>query len=288
MNIFKEEIRIFSIREIYSFTFNDFKTKGYPLNNEYQETILKYYKKVYKNEFIIPFYHCLPTFNTLTNDGKFKFLIAQRGDDTILLVYKVIQILKTKQIRFFDIPISLNCIEENQYELIYDLLKIDFVRFCYSSPFTDWFNTAYCDRYPEYDNYCKSRDWYDNVCNKSWQRVRGVYDVLHNDDFKIVVSNFIFLNEAKCIRENFNEYIEQRGGKVSRTDDNEFYNIIKNAKYNDKIVYVALYYKNEIIGLRVLFVIRELGVAYGLYNIHVRHEVYKDKIVEKALKFGFV
>lgn len=288
LKIFKDEVFPISLREIYSYTFDDFKSKGYLLNNDYEDIILRYYKNVYKNEYIIPFYHCLPTLNSLTKDKKFKFLVVKRGEDSILLVYKVIQILKTRQIRFFDIPISLNCIEENQYELICDLSKKDFVRFCYSFPFTDWFNTTYGDRYPEYDNYCKSRDWYTNVCNKSWQRVRGVYDVLKNNDFRIVISNYMPIEDAKKVRENFNIYLESRGSKVSKSDDKEFYSIVENSKCNDKIVFLSIYYKNEIIGVRVLFIIRELGVAYGLYNIHIRQEIYEDRALEKAIKFGFV
>lgn len=288
MKIFKNEVIPISLEEINMYTFDDFKTKGYLLNSDYEEIIMKFYNKVYINEFTIPFYHCLPTLNSLTNEKKFKFMIVQSGNDSIFVVYKVIQIIKTKQIRFFDIPISLNDIAENQYKLIENLSKKNFVRFCYSSPFISWFNAAYANRCGEYDNYCKNREWFTTNCNKRWQRVRGVRDVLKNDDFRVVLSHVMVIEDARNVRKNFNKYIENRGGKVSKADDDEFYNIVKNARHNDKIVFLSMYYKDEIIGVRILFIIRELGVAYGLYNIHIRQDKYEDRALEKVLKFEFI
>lgn len=283
LKIFKDEVAPISLREIYSYTFDDFKSKGYLLNSDYEDIILMYYKKVYKNEYIIPFYHCLPTLNSLTKDKKFKFLVVRRGEDSILLVYKVIQILKTRQIRFFDIPISLNGIEENQYELICDLSKKDFVRFCYSFPFTDWFNTAYGDRYPQYDNYYKSRSWYDSKCNCSWMRQKGVSSILKNKDFDVSLSKSVDFNDAKFIRENFNSYIESNNGIVSKNDDNEFYNVIRNENKLNNVYYFTVYYKGGIIMLTVVLVVKELNVAYELYNMKKRG-FYEDDIEKKVLE----
>jgi len=285
LKIFKDEVIPISLKEIYSYSFDDFKSKGYLLNSDYEDIILKYYEKVYKNEYIIPFYHCLPTFNSLTKDKKFKFIIVKRGDDTILLVYKVIQILKTRQIRFFDIPISLNGIEENQYELIFELSKKDFIRFCYSFPFTDWFNTAYCNRYPEYDNYYKSRIWFEKTCNISWQKKKGIYEILNNIDFKVIVSDIINENDSKKIRNSFNDYIKKRGGLVSKNDDREFYNIVKCKKHKN-IKFISIYYKNEIVALRVVFLLTNINVAYSIYNIHIRSG-FIDSVLEKTIKHNF-
>ena len=73
------------------------------LNESFAEYLQPYYDQYIKNG-NKPFYHCSLAYNTILDDKKFRFLIVATHNTKVFVPYKVIQLLKTRQIRFLTIP----------------------------------------------------------------------------------------------------------------------------------------------------------------------------------------
>lgn len=258
----------------------DFFKSG-ELLQDYNKEINAYYEKFYTDKFKIPLYHCLPTLNRIVNDGKFRFLLVDVKGDTVLVVYKIIQILKTKQIRVFDTPISKSNNDTSVNTIIEVLKTKPFVRFVFSE-FVDVFNKDEAKRLIEYDNYYYTREKVYENTPKAKLKKRGILDLVENKNFKICVSNSVNKNDATKIRKDFNQYLDETRKKKSISDDKEF---LKLATSNDKrIKCISIYYKGDIVYCSVFYVLKDLRVAYKLYDMQSRHYDHEDEVLNKTMQ----
>lgn len=262
----------------------DFFKQGELLSLENESCINKYYKLYYDSQNKIPFYHCLPTLNHATHDRKFRFLIVEIGNDTVFFAYKIIQIMTTKQIRVFDEPISLNRDANNVDIVIHVLKNKSFVRFV----FADFVDNKMLDknnaqRLVEYDNYYYTRQKVLSMSRAKLKK-RGIIDLIENDMFSIRVSCTISKDDAILIRNDFNKYLRETNKKISKADDNEFFNVATCA--NNKLKCVSVYYKNKIVYCSVFLVLLELKVVYKLYDMQSRYYDDRDSVLKKTLSLN--
>ena len=277
--LFGNEYVCWTLDELFNADFEKFKSVNI-LNDDYNVVISEFYGNLYGGQYNIPFYHCLPTINSIVGEKKFKFAVVTIGDDEIFFAYKVIQILTTKQIRVFDLPISRSNNMFNVGMVLTHLKGKDFVKFAFLGNYSNWYDMDKCDRLIEYDNYYYHNTLASNIRNDK-KRKYGINEFNASGDFTVLLTNALPLSELKDIRKDFNDYLIMRGSKINKNDDKDFFAICTSNE--PRVCIMTMCYKNKIIHLTVLYVVKELGVAYTIYDMS-RHAYDKsDAILKRAI-----
>ena len=129
LSLFKNEPNVYSFGELDGLGFDGFKSNMNILNESFYDDVNPYYA-IYAQRGVKPFYHLSLAYNTAMDDKQFRFVLIDMGDgDTVFVPYKVIQILKTKQIRFFNKPVSKNGNTEHEQTVYDKLMSLGFVKF---------------------------------------------------------------------------------------------------------------------------------------------------------------
>lgn len=282
-NLFEQETSVVALDVLERADFEFFKS-GTPLNADHSFVINGYYGRVYNDASRIPFYHCVPLYNSITNDKKFRFLLVSVGGDTVFVAYKIIQILKTRQIRVFDTPISAMGKAASERAVADALSALPFVRFAFSTNVVSDADLRGTERLLEYDNYYYTRrSFFDGL--PTWKLNKYGIRLVENGDFRVTTER-IPVRDALKIRADFNRYLSDNGHKIAKNDDS-VYNLIMSSGC-ERIRTLAMYYKGEIVYLRVMMVYEELGVAYALYDMQTRYYDRTDKILDKVLSHNMV
>jgi len=258
----------------------DFFKGGYLLNDSYNETILKYYNAFYNKEENVPFYHCLPAFNTITNDKSFRFFVVDICGALYFIAYKIIQIIKTKQIRVFDLPIAIDGNIDNTRKVFEILNNKPFIKFAMSDYATRLLNVQKNKRLVEYTNYYYTRQATDLIPRKKIKHW-GIKTLQENKDFNVVILDKIPQNDTQAIVNDFNKYLVERGSFVSKKDNDEFCAFCRGY---DNIKLLCIYYKSILISVCVLYVFG--NVAYNLYQKDLKHYDTQDPILDKMLRYN--
>lgn len=281
--LFGNDYVCWTLNELSNADFEKFKSVNI-LNDDYEESIRMFYSKLYDGQHNVPFYHCLPTLNGITGEKKFKFVVVAVGDDRIFFAYKVIQILKTRQIRVFDIPVSLRGNQENVENVISLLACKQYIRFCFIGkhiPLYKNITNRQAQRVVEYDNYYYTNCLSEHITNRE-KKNYGIRLLENNDDFAVSLNEMVSLRDLQGIRDDFNEYLRKRGSSVNKKDDCDFYNIC--CATNNKISVITIRHKGVIIHINVLYVVEELNIAYSLYDISIHDYDKEDKMLKKAIE----
>ena len=281
--LFGNDYVSWTLDELSNAGFELFKTAN-TLSDDYGVTIDEFYGKLYHGQHNIPFYHCLPTLNSIVREKKFMFSVVTIGDDEIFFAYKVIQILKTRQIRVFDIPVSRNGIYANIENVIKLLSCKPFVRFCFISNYLQMYArvvNGQAQRLVEYDNYYYTNDLCKGITNRE-KKNYGIRLLENNDDFVVSLNERMKLRDLQSIRNDFNEYLLQRGSSVNKKDDDEFYDIC--ILPNNKINIITIRYKGVLVHINVLYVVKKMNVAYSLYDISLHDYDMTDTKLKKAIE----
>lgn len=277
-SLFELETEHISLSELKKADFTFFKN-GYLLDDNFKKTISKYYDSFYNNVDIVPFYHCIPSFNTVTKDKAFRFIIIDINGTSCFVAYKIIQIIKTKQIRVFDIPITLDGDVEKSLKVFNLLQNKPFVRFAMSDYSLVLLGVQTDKKLIEYTNYYYTREATDIIPNKK-KKHWGINVLQENKDFQVLLLDKISAREAQNITEDFNKYIVERGSTISTKDNKEF---LAFCKGYDNIKLLCVYYKNTLISITVLYVYGD--VAYNLYQKDLKHYDTQDRILDKMLRY---
>lgn len=281
--LFENDYKCWTLDELSNADFELFKATN-TLIDDYNVAIEDFYGKLYNGQHNIPFYHCLPTLNSVVGEKKFKFVAVTIGDDEIFFAYKVIQILKTRQIRVFDTPISRNGNNDNIENVIKSLSCKPFVRFCFTTNHLPFYESVVCghaQRLVEYDNYYYINDMAKDITNRQKKNF-GIRLLDENENFKVALNEKIKLCDLQGIRNDFSKYLKERGSTVNKKDDEEFYNICVSKSDNIKIITIR--YNGVLIHINVLYVVRKLNIAYSLYDISKHEYDRQDSILKKAIE----
>ena len=216
------------------------------LNNDYADKIKQFYERIDK-----PFYNLSLDYNTMTKESKFRFLLISIGEDKVFAPYKVIQLMKTKQIRFFGFPISESKNESNERKVFEALKKMPFVKFV----FTERISGA--SRLTEYDDYFYDLD--NPKFETSRYRSKNYINKLFtNKDVQIAFTESPYSAAFQELRKAWKLGMEARGSKVSTASDRCFTNIINSR--NKNLRFISVFYKGKLLSLQVFLI----------------HEVYSD------------
>ena len=221
------------------------------LNNDYADKIKKFYERIDK-----PFYNLSLDYNTMTKESKFRFLLISIGDDKVFAPYKVIQLMKTKQIRFFGFPISESNNKSNECKFFEALKKLPFVKFV----FTERISGA--SRLPEYDDYFYDLD-NPKFATSRYRSKNYINKLLANKDVQIAFTESPYSAAFQELRKAWKLGMEARGSKVSTASDRCFTNIINSR--NKNLRFISVFYKGKLLSLQV-FLLNE--VYADLLYIH--------------------
>lgn len=231
------------------------------LNNDYADKIKQFYERMEK-----PFYNLSLDYNSMTKESKFRFLLIDVGEDKVFAPYKVIQLMKTKQIRFFGFPISERNNKANERKVFEALKKLSFVKFVFMERISG------ASRLPEYDDYFYELD-NRKFATSRYRAKNHINKLLANTDVQISFTKAPYSASFKELRKEWKLGMEARGSKVSTSSDRCFTNIINSR--NKNLRFISVFYKGKLLSLQVFL----LNEAYAdlLYIHHLWDGIGEEK-----------
>jgi len=264
---------IVDIQTVKSYGFDDFKDKGYILNEKYSD-VLSDYLELYKKINGKPFYNLSLSYNTIMNDKHYKYLLVKIDDDVVFAVYKVIQIVKTKQIRVIGFPVSKNQNTKHQELLTSVFESFDFTKLVTSKKQSGNIRLIEYDDY--YINLEKRKELYET------SRFRSKYyinKIEKSDKVKVTYSSLIDKKDAIEIRKAWVRGMALRGSIVSSENSRKFYRLISSSHQN--LRFLGIYCGGILISLQVFLL--SIGNEYCdcLYIHHLwsDYEQYDETTV---------
>lgn len=255
--------------------FSQFKNQN-KLKLENVEEIELFFNYKYNKDFK-PFYHLNPLYNTILNNNQFQYIIVdfEKNKDSVMICYKIIQIMKLKQIRIIGEPISLNNIEENINIIYKKLLNLSFIRIVTMNN-----NILNGDKLVEYNDY-----FYDfnlRKFNGQFKSKNGINKMLSNTDFKVIVNNIVDKGYIEPLRKEWTLQMEENGSKVSNQSTKDFYKVIGYKNLNN--INIILTYKNSPISIQNFLINPNLKYADCLYINHIGRNHSDDIELQRVLK----
>ena len=253
--------------------FIEFKNQS-KLKLENIEQINLFFNSEYNNKFK-PFYHLNPLYNTILNNNQFQYIVINFDNDKVMICYKIIQIMTTKQIRILGVPISINKIKKNIKIVTDHLNELEFVRIVTMNE-----NIFDGELLSEYNDY-----YYDyslRSFNGKFRSKHGINKMLNNKDFKIIVENKTSIDFISKLRESWISGMIKNGSIVSDKSTKDFYKIIQYD--NNNILNIIITYKSNPISIQTFIISKELKYADCLYINHLGRNESQDENLMLVLK----
>lgn len=246
------------------------------LTDDYADVLQPYYDEYVRNG-RKPFYNLSLAYNTMTDDKKFRFLlVTTEAGDEVFIPYKVIQILKTRQIRFFGFPMSKNKIKYNEKIVFEKLNNLDFTRFVFTSEKI----TGKVSRIVEYDDYYYTLNDKTAIYGTSRYRSKNYINKLLKDPnvritFSVMPNNAAFDE----LRDKWKAGMTERGSFVSIVHDRHFAHITQS--HHIDLRYLCIYYRDVLVSLQVFLCNATFQYADCLFIHHLWKS--EDETIRKIL-----
>lgn len=262
--LFPQEPAYTNISSLKDWDFDTFATHTNILMDDFVDFLQPYYD-VYMHDRCKPFYNLSLAYNTMTGDKKFRFLLITMDDeDRVFVPYKVIQILKTKQIRFFGLPISKNCIKENEEMVFKSLNNLSFSRFVLTSEAIK----EEKERLIEYDDYFYTLDDKSSIYKTSKYRSKNYINKLLSDpDVRITFGSTPNTLSFSSLRQAWKDGMLEHGSSVSTVSDKHFTHIT--ASHNVYLRFLCIYHCDSLVSLQVFLCNEKYNYADCLYIHHL-------------------
>lgn len=193
----------------------------------------------------------------LVTQNKFKYAIVEMEDgDKVFLELKLIQIMKVRQLRLINVPISLNDNKENIKLIIKHLEKLPYVKATVKHKDIEMFEGWKVDKkLSEDDYYSDLEEWFKLYDNSRWRSKRRIKWFEENENFAFRLAEKDDVNNIHKFYEEWVDYKENIE-KEDVSSKRMYVNLIKSiGKREDIKIYVSTY-KERIIGV----------VGYSIYN----------------------
>ena len=228
-----------------------------------------------------------PIFNSGANVKEYKFLLVR--DTTGMLwfwAYKTIQIIKTKQIRFFDIPYSEKDGVDNDsmYAIIQKMTNLPFTRFVFQECFSDVFaihTSKVPKRLNDLDDYFFRLDYLNVKFTNRYLCKRYINQCFSNDQITTIYSNKVRLKDICSLLDEWRSGMKERGHAVVSKSEKEFVRFISRSVKD--AIYITLYYQKVPISLQVFTKDKELNIVECIYVMHV-WESNGDKFLSNVIR----
>lgn len=253
--------------------FIEFKNQS-KLKLENIEQINLFFNSEYNNKFK-PFYHLNPIYNTILNNNQFQYIILEFENDKVMICYKIIQIMKLKQIRVIGLPISLNKIKHNVHIVTNHLISLDFVRIV-----TMCDNQFNGEKLVDYNDYYY--DYSNHKFNGRFRSKNAINKMLNNKDFEIIVENKTSVDFISKLRDSWIKGMSENGSFISNQSTKDFYKVIQYD--NDNILNIIITYKSNPISIQTFIINKKLKYADCLYINHLGRYESQDENLMLVLK----
>lgn len=254
-----------------------------------------------------PFYHLDPFYNTAIKNKEYRFLLVTTdGGDVLYYPYKVVRIVTTRQIRFFDVPLSnsgegyTEKYDERRRNVIETLSRHDFVRFVYKDDYSRYFDgldgrkakhIANCDEF----FYSISSD---AACfeNNRWRKKHFVNRIIANPDVEYFVTGRVDVKETMALRRLWMHGMTVKGDNVRVSTERAFESFLRNT-HNGNVNVVSLYYRHTLIAQEIFLVDAAHRRCESLYCTHIfdscgddelKHIVNRMVAIQKFLSWVFL
>lgn len=275
-NLFNEIGYIIPITNVSKLNFSFFKTCP-KIVIENTKVISEFYTKAYSVQ--PQFYHAVPMYNSIANDSTYRFCIIQIGDDRIFVPFKVIQIVKTMQIRLIGNPISKDDNYNNEQQVLSEFLKLPFVKIAVvKNSAIEEFNYK---RLPEYDDYYI--DVYAKTFNSKYKSKYGINKILNSDDFTIdIFSGIKAIDKLEQLRKSWEVDMNNSGHPVSKKSHDVFMKFLLSD--STAVIKIVLYYLDTPISLQIVLIDLVTSNQYLLYINHLGRSCNYDEVSKTVIK----
>lgn len=275
-NLFNEIGYVIPINKLSKLDFSFFKTCP-KIVIENTKVVSEFYIKAYSVQ--PQFYHAVPIYNSIANDSTYRFCIIYTGDDRIFVSFKIIQIVKTKQIRLIGNPISKNDNYDNEKLVLSEFLKLPFVKIAVAK------NNAITEfnykSLPEYDDYYL--DVYNKTFNSNYKSKYGINRILNYDDFTIdVFSGIKDINKLEQLCTDWESDMNNSGHQVSKKTHESFMKFLTSD--SESVIKIALYYLDVPISLQIALIDPITSIQYLLYMRHLGRSCNYDEVSKPVIK----
>jgi len=254
-----------------------------------------------------PFYHLDPFYNTAIKNKEYRFLLIQADDgDVLYYPYKVVRIVTTRQIRFFDVPLSnggdgyAEKYDERRRRVIETLSMHEFVRFVYKDGYSRYFDgldgrktkhLANCDEF-----FYSISDGAAYYKNNRWRKRHFVNRVLANPDVEFTIASRVNVKETMALRRLWINGMAAKGDNVRVSTERAFESFLRNV-HNGNVKVVSLYYRGTLIAQEIFLVDAVHRRCESLYCTHIfdsngddelKHIVNRMVAIQKFFSWSFL
>lgn len=231
---------------------------------ENKSELMSFYSLKY-NEQSPVFFMCWPDYASLISDTSHRYIVIEIDNDSVLVVFGIVQIKAIKQIRIIDTPISKLNNSENVSIILKHLLSLPFVKIVFrQSDLLPEFNNY--DRLETYDDYYY--DYASHNYNSTFRSKFGINKLLKDEKFsyKFINGTDFPIQDLQIIRNLWKEDMILSGHDISTKSDRDFIKIIT-SKYS-KLWVSLLYYDDKIVSAQI-FLFTDLNYANCLYTLGI-------------------
>lgn len=187
--------------------------------------------------------------NDISPDSRFRYAIIEMEDgDRVYVHFKIIQIMKTKQIRLVNAPISLNDNDVNVAKIVGHFKTLPYVKGTIKVKdlkyFEDW---SIEKRKEETEHYSFLEDWKLKCNNNKWITKRRIKWTLQDDNFKFMEATSSNIESMTRFFDSWAEYKANKKETVSAKK--MYYRMINAVGERDDIKIYIMTYKGEIVSM---------------------------------------
>lgn len=269
-----------------------------------KNTVSSYYDRTlarYDDVTQTPFYHLYPSYNTAIGDNEYRFLLLTVNGRTWTYRYKIVQILKTRQIRFFGLPTTDGRQIASDVRTIIDALSPKtFVRFVFNERQRTVFdgifgNTA--ERLVNHDEFFYSIASGEKKFSSNRWRKKHYVNLFENEEkFTSELSRSVNLNETNVLRGVWSRGMAAKGDAVRPSTERSFQRFIRNAD-PDTLRVISLRCDGRLVAQEFFLIDRERRICQSLYCIHVfehgddlalKHVVNRMVAIQKYMSWKYL
>lgn len=264
MDLFREECHQVTLDELKAncSSLDWYKEKGIVLGLDSEDILKPYYDREYS--FDCPPLYLMDCVNAeIEGKTSMRYMVISTNGHLVAIVFKIIQLMKTKRIHLFDIPLSED--NESMMEVLEVLKKSSIITFIFKEKYLPLFGK--CERKESYNDYYfdLEKDNERLFMNNEWQKDIGIRKFIRNENGYHIV-NLQGMHQyddamLECRRRWWN-------AKGEKTRDNERKSLVNSLKISSSKVWnVALMHKDTVLAVKTLIIHDGYAVMPLLFHV---------------------
>lgn len=277
INLFNDEIPLKELEDNKD-SFEWFKNKSILLTDCSEDELNRYYSIKYS--YLNPPLYLMDFTNARIEDkSSMRCMFIDVDSHTVLIVFRLIQLMRTRRIHLFDIPLSFD--SESSMKVL-NIMKNSSVTTCiFKEKYNGLFNECYPkESYNDY-YYDLEKDDKELFSNNDWQKDIGIRKFM-SDSGKYQIVNI----QGK--KEYFQSAIECRNtwwnGKEEDGRDVKMKFFLNSLKFPfDKIWNIALVHENKVLAVKTLLLHKEYAVMLLFFHVSRQYKELREQGIDNIV-----